>query len=326
MTTLRLLLAAALLGVVAACQTPGKSGDAGRALDPAPSFAPTWVEVRAAQERRLDALLPFHAAGQIELRWTDRDGAHFEYCRGEVFVRAPSDAALSLTKVGERFLWLGESGNRRFLFDLRTKAPVLWLVGGLESRPPRPARTPDSGDSPDSRDSAPLVAQQASIFDLLGLMPFPPAEDLDAVLEGDARTLRVEFAGVGGPIRVTIDVPSLLPTRIEQLDAQGGLLLTSVFSEYESVDRDEMAPGALPKFPSRVVVTTAAFESDDSPTEPQPIPASKRSGADQKPAAPKEEIRLFLGPTKDGVERIRDRLFDLEALIETFKPVRIEER
>lgn len=326
MSGVRLLLAAALLGLSAACETPPKPGDAARTVEPAPPFAPTWAEVVAAQEQRLNSLLPFHAAGQIELRWSDRDGSHFEYCRGEVFIRPPSDAALSLTKVGERFLWLGESGEngdrRRFLFDLRTKAPVLWLVGG------RPPRTVDAARTARESEASPLVVQQASIFDLLGLMPFPQADALDAVLEGDAKSLMVEFAGVGGPLRVTIDIASRLPTRIEQLDADGALLLTSVLSENESVDRDQMAPGALPKFPSRVVVTTAAVETNSAS-----IDDASRSNATLKPApkstaqpTPKEEIRLFLTPTTEGRERIKDRLFDLEALIETFKPVRIEER
>lgn len=264
------------------------------------SFEATWDRVMAAQANRRRGLEKFVASGPVELRWTDSDGDHWENCRGEIFLRMPDETALSLTKVGERFLWLGSASGRRWLFDLRSRDATLWIVesgAGFDQEggfvPPAAPR----------RGGAPLPISQLSLIDLLGLMEFPPFTDLDAVRDDTGLAPRVEFMGQGGPVRVTLDPATGLPRDVEVLADDGSVLVHSAFEAYESVERPGQPPGALPKWPSRVIVTA-------------PRPAGD--------ATPGDEIKLFMTPSPRGDDRVVDRLFDLEALKQTFKPVRIE--
>lgn len=266
-------------------------------------FAPAWEAAGDAQTQRLARLGQIFASGPVELRWVDEGGRHFETCRGELFVRMPSETALFLKKVGEPVLWLGSDARRRWLFDMRTKEVVLWLVdldtpaqqGGLQ---------------------APFPIRRVALIDLLGLVELPPAEDLDAVFDGPAGTLIGEFHGDGGEIRMTIDTATNLPIRVEALDDEGRPFLRGDLDSYDTVDRPHLAPWELPRFPQRVVISVLEPQEVDGGGEQSP------SGLD----GVRSEVRLFLTPSVQGEQRVTDQRFDLEALSRSLKPVRTEQR
>ncbi|HMN96674.1 MAG TPA: hypothetical protein PKC43_09540 [Phycisphaerales bacterium] len=303
-----LVVAAALCAAVltaASCRTGqrGDSGDADAGAAPAP-FSERWNEVVESQRARLDAMEQLYASGQVELRWRDRRGNHFEYCRGELFLRLPDETALSLTKVGERFLWVGSAAGSRWMFDLRDREPTLWIVETAAAEPRRfPLDGPGGTGEPAQRaDAGPLDLSRLSLIDVLGLLRFPEAADLDSVLEdgsGSGGGIVVEFAGDGGPLRVTVDAITRLPTVIEVLDDEGRTQLRSELSRYEPADRPGKPPGGRPRFPNTVV-----------------IDASGDSGE-------RREVRLFLEPDPRGEARIAERLFDLETLTATFRPTQV---
>jgi hypothetical protein len=293
------LLATTLFSAGCPPKSTPDPAEAERQLPPAPRFETVWREAEAAQDLRLERMERVYASGQVELRWTDDDGSHFEFCRGELFVRLPAETALSLTKVGERFFWLGSDARRRWLFDLRTKSPVLWLVD-LDAPVPAAARRSAAGEQ------APLPVRRVALVDLFGLTALPPAVELDAVFDGAPGTLVGEFFGEGGPVRVVLDVDSSLPRRVEALDDEGRAFLRCDLEEYEAVEREGLGPGALPRFPTRIVLAVV------DPFEPD--------------APPSSEIKLFLTPSLRGEDRITDRLFDLPTLEKMLKPVKTERR
>lgn len=286
-------LLASITLVMPGCRTTDAveaAPDGTAVIPPAQPFAERWAEVTTAQARRLQALDQFYASGQIELRWRDEKGNHFEYGRGEFFFRAPDETALSLTKVGERFLWVGSAGGARWMFDLRERAPTLWLIGG---------EGPIEGAvEVVAASSGPLDLRRLSLVDALGLFPLPAAEDLDAVLD-DGDPIVVEFEGDGGPLRVSVDAATRRPQRVEVLDDEGLVVLRSDLARFEPVDRPGRPPGNRPTFPNSVLIETA----DD--------------------AADRQEVRLFLEPDPRGETRIVDRLFQLDGLVASLRPVRV---
>ena len=295
-----LSIVAALTMLALGCE-PRPAAPKDRPVVQAP-FAPAWDAAAEAQAARLAGIGQLFASGPVELSWVDEEGSHFETCRGELFVRLPSETALALKKVGEMVLWLGSDSRRRWLLDLRTKEVVLWLVD--LDRP-----VPKAGME------APFPIRRVSLVDLLGLMPLPPAEELDAIFDApssrEGSSLLVgEFYGEGGAVRVTIDTRTNLPVQVEALDDEGRPFLRSELASYESMERDGVAPGDLPRFPQRVAISVLE-ESDDLTTRDR--------GA-------RSEVRLFLTPSLQGEDRITDQRFDLDVLIRTFKPVSTESR
>jgi len=269
-------------------------------------FAPAWTLAASAQAQRLARLDKVYASGPVELLWVDEDGRHFETCRGELFVRLPSETALFLKKVGEPVLWLGSDARRRWLFDLRSKEVVLWLVD-LD----RPAVQGGA--------LAPFPIRRVALVDLLGLVSLPPAEELDAVFDGAAGTLVGEFDGDGGAIRVTVDPASNLPVRVEALDEEGRAFLRGDLGSYDTVERPGLGPADYPRFPQRVVISVL-----------DPIDGGPGLGeqSDASPSQPnsRSEVRLYLTPALQGESRVTDQRFDLEVLSRSLKPARTEHR
>jgi hypothetical protein len=262
------------------------------------AFAPAWERSVKAQEERLARLDRVYASGPVELLWVDEDGRHFETCRGELFVRLPSETALFLKKVGEPVLWLGSDARRRWLFDLRFKEVVLWLVD-LDQ--------PAAEEGP----QAPFPIRRVALVDLLGLVALPPAESLDAVFDAEPGTLVGEFNGDGGAIRVTVDTATNLPLRVEALDDEGQAFLRGDLGTYETVERPGLPPGEYPRFPQRVVISVLEPVDGTASTSQQ---------------ASRSEVRLYLSPARQGEERVTDQRFDLQVLSGSFKPARTERR
>ncbi|MFO0873944.1 MAG: hypothetical protein U0575_08240, partial [Phycisphaerales bacterium] len=231
-------IALAVAGAIAATGCGPKPIEPPPIPAPGPSssepFGSVWNRAMEAQARRRNALRTLMATGQVELRWHDDDGSHFEFCRGELFLRLPDDTALSLTKVGERFLWLGSDESQRWLFDMRNRDATLWLVDAGSFAADGSFVPPAAPH----RESATLPIAHVSVIDLLGLMEFPPLEDLDSVSEDASDAPRVEFTGQGGPVRVVIDGATSLPRAVEVLGDDGSVLVRSAFEAYEPVERE----------------------------------------------------------------------------------------
>lgn len=296
------LLAAAL--ILPACETPPKrdrAPDSSGVHGPVEQAAlPTPVAIEAAQRARLEKLLPLHASGQVELRWVDEDGRHFEFCRGDLFVdltlAAASDgtldatpatmladgpyAALDLRKVGERFMYVGCDPKQSWSFDLRSQ--------------PRRLRVQPHGTPVDPAAIAGLSA--LDLVDLAGLGPWH-MEPTATVRPDDNGKLVVIATGLGGPLLLTLDPYWLVPLRVELLGQPDGAALTSTLEEYRGIERAGLPPGGLPRLPERLRLFDATGETS---------------------------VMISLATVDDDGRAVAPGLFDLDRLIRILRPEVVE--
>ncbi len=76
---------------------------------------PTADDFVAAQQRRLIAVPTLALRGHAELRWSDKTGRHFDDGDFDLIVRPPSDLSLRVSKLGEKFLWVGGGGGQSWI-------------------------------------------------------------------------------------------------------------------------------------------------------------------------------------------------------------------
>jgi hypothetical protein len=221
----------------------------------------------------------------MELRWSDENGRHFEQGDLSLWIVPPDRTALDITKFGERIMWLGSNGPEAWLFDFRGDETVLHVAA--------------PGDGPVVEGSGDLPIEPGSLFALCGLTRLAPS--VTAVVAWDAG---LDAYVVGPPpggrgTRLFLDRQALLPVRAETLDAEGRVLLYSELNlrRYEPVRMAGAPLRSGPRFPTLVDI----YSTDD------------RVG-----------VKLSVYSPVDDAEEVRPRYFDLEWLVEKFRPGRIE--
>ncbi|MHC4773803.1 MAG: hypothetical protein ACYTBR_00885 [Planctomycetota bacterium] len=145
-----------------------------------------------------------------------------------------------------------------------------------------------------------LPLDPGHLFGLCGLTPLPAIGSVEGFDEGlDAYTVVGDPAG--GPLRMLLDRETLLPVGAEILDDDGEVALYSRLKlrRYERVDVVGAAPGSGPMFPTLIDI----------------------HGIDGGVHA---KLSVY-SPTDDRRE-IEPHYFDLDWLIESFRPGRIEGR
>jgi hypothetical protein len=198
--------------------------------------APSWAEVVAKQNERVLRFQDFFMSGQAELRWTD-DRVHFEYCRIELFWRPPSWTGVSLTKAGERFLWLGSDPERYWVFELSIN-PTRLTIG-------RHAETGDGAN-------APLGIRPLALLDLMGLGQFPSQGEETVWWSDEDNRWAVMSEGPTGRFEIHVDPATLLPLRTYLLDSERNRQIVCDLSDYETVQTEGVGPGGTPQCPTKV--------------------------------------------------------------------------
>jgi hypothetical protein len=218
------LIAAPLSGCCQDCRTK----------DGTPPPLPSYADIASAQNARVSAIDRVYADGSIELRWVDEDGEHFAPGQIELWIEPPDRTAIYVFKGGERIMWLGSNGPLAWLFDFRGKDTVLHVTR--------------SGDDATSG----LPFNPARLFGVAGLGPLPPEGTVEGFDEGrDAYVVLADPAD--GPQRLFVDRRSLLPVRVEILDADGTVLLFGELAlrRYQRVEVIG-APGTGPLIPTLI--------------------------------------------------------------------------
>ena len=254
---------------------------------------PDAAAVDRAQKERLAAIPTLAMRGVAELRWTDESGDHVEDGDFELVLRAPLDTSLRVTKFGERVLWAGSGNGQWWLFEPRAQ-PSRVTVG------PTGAPGEESG----------LLAlmRPAHLLATLGLRPIDADHVREIHWDPQLGCWRARVQEGDALMTIELRHASLLPVAVDWLDAQGNVRLRSDMSVFawpgaeESVTR----PGAL--VPTRITVRVF---------DPPADAALVRQG--RAPAA-QATLALNASPPTDGAARIRDRLFDFEALRSALKP------
>lgn len=254
---------------------------------------PDAAAVAEAQRARLAAIPTLAMRGVAELRWTDESGDHVEDGDFELVLRAPLDTSLRVTKFGERVLWAGSGRGQWWLFEPRAQ-PSRVTVG--------PA------DAPADESGLLALMRPSRLLATLGLRPIDAAHVREIGWDPAIGCWRAQVQEGDALMSIELRHASLLPVAVDWLDASGNVQLRSEMSAFawpgaeESVTR----PGAL-------VPTRIAVRLFDPPAEASLV----RRG---RPRAPQATLALNASPPTDGAARIRDLLFDFEALRSALKP------
>jgi hypothetical protein len=217
-----------------ACQTPGTPGFR-------PGSPPEYAALADAHNTRLARLGRVYGRGNIELRWTDESGRHFEQGDLDLWYERPDRLALNVSKFGERIMWLGAGPGRAWLFDLRngestlycTADSVGWMMGSETGLPVTP---PD------------LLA-------LAGLEALPDEPTTVSYAAADDAWV-VTLRQPDRERRVFLDRRSGLPVRVEDRTMEGSWLATSTINlaRYKTVTLGNLPGGAA--FPTLIDIRT----------------------------------------------------------------------
>ena len=239
------------------------------------------------QADRASLLRVLESSGTIEIRRKQEGETSFDDCALELW-RDGDRFALRLRKLGERFLWVGSDGAQWWLFELA--ADPVRLVILPPGQVGRQAIAPDL-----------LLFGPDQLLNLAGLEPIlaDPADIEPTIVDGKGR---IAFPASHpddswSTVVWWIDLETLLPERIEILDGEGRLTLESVPGGYEPIRARDQPVGNWPDFPRRLRVRDAEGSTD---------------------------VKIFFNQPGATGARNRDRLFDIEALMKSFKPGTIE--
>jgi hypothetical protein len=145
--------------------------------------------------------------------------------------------AASLSKLGDRWMWIGNDATQWWSFDLKS-SPTVLRTGKL------------SGAKAGLAPALPW---------LLGLRPLVPVSGAELVpVQGALRATVATPPGLlpqGAELEATFDSRTLMPTHTT-LKLKDGTAWRSSFTEWMSVDTPGVAQGAWPKVSRRVQVSS----------------------------------------------------------------------
>lgn len=129
---------------------------------------------------------------------------------------------------------------------------------------------------------------------MLGVMPLPAEGDSPRWADA-GKSLRLDLAGRWGATRLILDPVTLEPTQIELMDAEGHPAVTATLTDYErvAIDGDAMS---IARLATKIEIL---------------MPASQT------------RVRLRLYDPENPGDRIRDRAFDLESLLDAYDVQRL---
>jgi hypothetical protein len=269
---------------------------------PSPAAAPNerYVAAVAHQGVRVRRLQFLESGGSATLRWRDKKGAHSEQCDLTLYCIPPWKTALNISKVGERYAWIGSDEESWWIFQLGQRPTSLEIHRWAEE----PAALADESLS---------IVSPGLFLQLAGLAAYPAADSpsIKVVEDVDAKRLTVEaplasqsdasaakVMPVGSTMRWTIDTATHLPSSVELLDANGKGLARSTLSEYVSAEINGAPPGDFPRVPTRVVIQRLV---DGQPDEGY-------------------SMSITLDAPSARGQRIKPRFFRLNELVDMFRP------
>lgn len=258
---------------------------------------PSYAELAAFHNQRVERLSELYARGNIELRWRDESGRHFEQGDLDFYLQKPRNTAFRVTKLGETYLWFGSNETHDWLFDL--------ITGDQRTLTITRAGEIAQGDPEDA-----LLIPPMLLVELMGLMPLPGEQQpgMDASVEPSSETdawiVIREYEGSSA--RLYLDRTSLLPVRVELLTDNGSEGLVSTIQRNRSVTIPGTSTATLPRMGTLIDIETNA-DTDQA--------ASPLEGT----------MKIAFGhPTGDLSDQPTDRIFDLGRLIRALRPDSIE--
>ena len=250
------------------------------------SSVPTFTTIAERQAVRASKLMLLESSGTVELRTTQGGERSFEDCALELW-RDGANVALRLRKFGERFAWLGSDGTQWWIFALAADPVSLTVL-------------PEGASVPIELGATSWQLAPADIIAIIGLNPITPV-GAGKVTRDDAGNLQFDVASDAsshwGSFRWFVDAQTYVPLRIQALDVDGTVVLDCLLSGYEPIAARDTPVGGWPDFPRKVRVTDRSGETD---------------------------IRFFFNKPGARGTRVKPALFDLDRLMETFRPVEVK--
>lgn len=297
---LRMALALVVAGTLQACATPpsgGPTSSAGPVVD-AEAAKARFAEIVAAHNARSARLESLESRASLELRYCDADGEHFDQCEADVFLASGGRGALRATKVGNNLLWVGSDGKRGWIFRLEREPTSLTVFEDIGAFAPG-QRFAGEGSAEFS------LLSPSAVRTIAGFGAIPDGYALRAATDGAGDGVESAF-DVVTPVSAAADAvirfaKSGLPARV-RIERRGGeQMLSAELSEYVAAQVENLAQGAWPQVPRRIVVTGVA--------------AAGQKGA---------EARLYLDAPIAMAKRMKPRFFVLDDLVAQLRPDSIE--
>lgn len=188
---------------------------------------PAWAEIARSYNARLEGLDRLRAPVTVVVEAPDGEGGRRkDQLEGNLQIILPDRVALRLDKVGQTVFQVGCDPTKYWSLDF-TGEPVALV--GLHAK-----IGPGSG----ARLGVPL--HPFDLIDLLAITPLPAnAKGARAEWSVSREKLIVTLparAGSGVARRLTLDARSMYPSKVELLDAKGGVLATGDLSRYVTVE------------------------------------------------------------------------------------------
>ncbi len=254
-----------------------------------PTDPPSYAEIADLNNHRVSQLQKTHSYGVLEIRWEDERGIHSEpQVDVEMWFDLPDLSAIRVDKLGEVFFWAGSDERRFWAFSLLDKNDKTAIIR----------------DRRDDRGGEAITffgIQPKSLLELMGLrmLPDPGPGDHVVVYDPEYDGWSIEGLGENGNVRIVFDIDTLLPHRIELRSPDGELLIYSTLSKYDSVALPGISLLSFPRSPMWIDVVDVAGGG-----------------------FAKIHLNEMTGMV---VDQPFDRVFDLDRLMRTFAPDRVDD-
>lgn len=286
-----------LLLLLSGCHRPDTLTTNDGFVSPLEAADITYAELAKEYNAAIEPLTQVWSRADIEMEWIEVDeggGRKFrsESGNGKFIMRRGiglNDTAMTVEKLGKIYLWAGSNQTSYYLFD-RVDGDDKKLYVGTHP----PLRAFDSQPETEPK-PFPLPIHPRSVPQLLGLVPLPevmsPESGTTIDLYRDQYLLNDPAQGV----RMLIDPQTFRPTRIDLIDDRGYSVLTAKLTGQLEVEADRALPSP-PLICDKAEVYVAGYES---------------------------RFTLDFQSATTSSRKIRDQMFDLEALKKALKPDRV---
>lgn len=242
---------------------------------------PTYGDLVARHNVRVQGIERFWARTVIEMRWIDAQGSsRFEQGEGHLILDLPLHSLLTIGKLGQTRLYAGSNETYFWLFDELDDQQKKLYIGRHDGQP-------DDALGP-ARQRSPLPLRPVDLPRLLGIVQIGAPAGNAAVKWVDSKYV---IEPPGERVRYYFSPISTRVERVELLDDAGQVVLTSMLSSPERMDKTGAAVG--PFMNTRINVVTAGEEGN---------------------------ITLHLSGMTDEERKVNPKVFDLESLKTTRKP------
>ncbi len=215
-----LLAGVASLAGLAGCEL-GPKGPA-TPVNSATMPLPSYSAVSERYNQRVARLDKVWARISIRVTGVDKEGNKVdEQAEGHLQVIRPDKLALSITKVGETYFYLGSNEQVYWWLDLHEDKKA--LVGRHEKATPQLAARFD------------VPVHPLDLLELLGITPLPPGAAAATAWSRDGRLLEVTLPGRWGKRHLSLDPATFQPRYIELLDSRGKVLVAAELEDPQPV-------------------------------------------------------------------------------------------